>query len=116
MVVANALKWGVHIMVIFLSHITATSQWARWRLKSPDSRLFTEPFIQAQIKKTHQSSASLAFGRGIHQWPVNSPHKGPVARKMFRFDDVLWGHHGGMELDANYSVPDILILECRALE
>ena len=28
-----------------------TSQWARWRLKSPTSPLFTQPFIQAQIKE-----------------------------------------------------------------
>ena len=40
-----------------------------------------------QIK--HQSSASLAFMRGIHRWPVNSPHKGPVTPKMFPFDDVI---------------------------
>ena len=37
----------------------------------------------------HQSSASLAFVRGIHRWPVNSPHKGPVTQKMFPFDDVI---------------------------
>ena len=36
----------------------------------------------------HQSSASLAFARGIHRGPVNSPHKWPVMRKMFPFDDV----------------------------
>ena len=36
----------------------------------------------------HKSSASVAFVRGIHQWPVNCPHKGPVTRKMFPFDDV----------------------------
>ena len=36
-----------------------------------------------------QSSASLAFVRGIHRWPVNSPHKGPVTRKMFSCDDVI---------------------------
>ena len=40
-------------------------------------------------QRKHQSSASLAFLRGIHRWPVNSPHKGPVARKMFPFDDVI---------------------------
>ena len=29
---------------------------------------------------------------GIHRWPVNSPHKWPVTRKMFPFDDVImWG-------------------------
>ena len=37
----------------------------------------------------YQSSASLAFLRGIHRWPVNSPHKGPVTRKIFPFDDVI---------------------------
>ena len=40
-------------------------------------------------KKKHQSSASLAFVRGIHRGPVNSPHKWPVTRKMFPFDDVI---------------------------
>ena len=25
------------------------------------------------------------------RWPVNSPHKGPVTRKMFPFDDVIIG-------------------------
>ena len=40
-----------------------------------------------QIK--HQSSAPLAFVRGIHRSPVKSPHKGPVTRKLFPFDDVV---------------------------
>ena len=34
-------------------------------------------------------SPSLAFVRGIHRWPVNSPYKGPVTCKMFPFDDVI---------------------------
>ena len=38
---------------------------------------------------TGQSSASLAFVRGIHRWPVNSQHRGPVTRKMFPCDDVI---------------------------
>ena len=40
-------------------------------------------------QRKHQSSASLAFVRGIHRWPVNSPHKGPVTWKMLPFDDVI---------------------------
>ena len=31
--------------------ITMTSWWAPWRLKSPASRLLTQPFIQAKIKE-----------------------------------------------------------------
>ena len=27
--------------------------------------------------------------RGIHRGPVNSPHKWPVTRKKFPFDDVI---------------------------
>ena len=40
-------------------------------------------------QRKHQSSASLDFVWGIHRWPGNSPHKGPVTRKMFPFDDVI---------------------------
>ena len=40
-------------------------------------------------QRNHQSTASLAFVWGIHRGPVNSPHKWPVTRKMFPFDDVI---------------------------
>ena len=40
-------------------------------------------------QRIHQSSVLLAFVRGFHRRPVNSPHKGPVTRKMFPFDDVI---------------------------
>ena len=45
--------------------------------------------IFGRISKEHQSSASLAFVREIHRGPVNFPHKWPVTRKMFPFDDVI---------------------------
>ena len=40
-------------------------------------------------QRKHQSSALLAFVKGIHRSPVNSPHKGPVTGKRFPFDDVI---------------------------
>ena len=40
-------------------------------------------------QQKHQSSASLAFVRGVHRRPVNSPHKWPVTRKRFPFDDII---------------------------
>ena len=43
----------------------------------------------ATDQRKHQSSVSLAFVRGIHRWPVNSPYKGPVTWEMFPFDDVI---------------------------
>ena len=40
-------------------------------------------------QRKHQHSASLAFVRGIHRWPVDSSLKGPVTPKMYPFDDVI---------------------------
>ena len=40
-------------------------------------------------QRKHQSSASLSLVRVTHPWPLNSPHKWPVTRKMFPFDDVI---------------------------
>ena len=42
-------------------------------------------------QRKHQSSASLAFVRGIHRWTVNSPHKWPVTRKNV---SIWWRHYG----------------------
>ena len=46
-------------------------------------------FYSGADQSKHQSSASLAYVWGTHRGPVNSPHKGPVTRKMFPFDDVI---------------------------
>ena len=62
--------------------------------------------IDAEIKKKHQSPASLAFVWGIHRWPVNSPHKWPVTRKMFPFDDVIMqmdNSQSGIYRNLNYT-------------
>ena len=50
--------------------------------------VYSAVYSDADHRK-HQSSASLAFVWRIHRWPVNSPHKWPVTRKMF----PLWRHH-----------------------
>ena len=73
--------------------ITVTSNWARWRLKSPASRLFTQPFIQAQIKENIKALRHWPLCGEIHRWQVNSPHKWPVTRKMFPSDAVIMDRH-----------------------
>ena len=52
--------------------------------------VYSTLYLGADQRK-HQSSAPLAFVWEIHWWPVNSPHKGPVTRKMFPFDDIIMG-------------------------
>ena len=58
------------------------------RLESPAARLFTQPFIQAQINENIIALRHWPLCGEIHRWPVNSPHKWPVTRKVFPFDDV----------------------------
>ena len=67
----------------------------RWRHNGRDNVSNHQPhdsllnrLLRRKWKK-YQSSAALAFYAGIHRGPVNSPHKWPVTRKMFPFDDVI---------------------------
>ena len=46
-------------------------------------------FYSGADQRKHQSSASLAFVWGKHRWPVISPHKWPVTRKLFLIDGVI---------------------------
>ena len=46
-------------------------------------------FYSRADQRKHKSSTTLAFVRGIQRWPVNSPHKAPVTRKMFPSDDII---------------------------
>ena len=43
------------------THITMTSWWVLWRLKSPASRLYVQPFIQAQIMENIKA---------LRHWPL----------------------------------------------
>ena len=67
----------------------------QWRHNECDGSQITSLMIVYSIvcsgadQRKHQNSTSLAFLRGIHRWPVNSPHKGSLTRKMF----PLWRHH-----------------------
>ena len=53
--------------------------------------VYSTDYSDANQRK-HQSSASLVFVRGFHRRPVNSPHKWPVTRKMFRLMTSSWVH------------------------
>ena len=70
--------------VVFTNFITMTSQWARWRLKSPASPLFTRPFIRAPIKENIKAPRHWPlrgeFTGDLHKWPVT---------EIFPFDDVI---------------------------
>ena len=95
---ANALElmhWSYYCrLALSHQHITTVTSYimnAMASLITGASIVYSTVCSDADQRK-HESSASLAFVRGIHRWPVNSPHKGPVMRKMFPFDDVIMMH------------------------
>ena len=58
-------------------------------------------------QRKHQSSASLGFVRRIHWWLMDSPHKGPVTRKMFPFHvimsyDSIWFGYARKSYSSSY--------------
>ena len=80
-IIARVTSWHRHhysdvMMSVMAYHITSLTI------------VYSTVYSGADQRK-HQSSVSLAFVRGIHRWPVNSPHKWPVTQKMFPFDDVI---------------------------
>ena len=89
-----------HIQVYWNYNIQATTS-RLWQMHYDDVIMtmlesqITSPTVVYSIvysgvhQRKHQSSASLAFVREIHREPVNFPHKWPVTRKMFPFDDVI---------------------------
>ena len=74
--VGHFLHYGDLIMGAIASQITSLTI------------VYSTVYSDADQRK-HQSFASLAFVWGSHRGPVNSPHKWPVTRKMFPFDDVI---------------------------
>ena len=46
--------------------------------------------IVSQIKENIKAPRHWHLCGGIHRWPVNSTHKGPITRKMFPF---WWRHY-----------------------
>ena len=83
--------YGSNGQMTMTLHITVTSWWGRWRLKSPASPLFTPPFIQWRSKKTCTSKlcvTSLCVG--------NSPETGEFPAQMASSAEnvsIWWRHH-----------------------
>ena len=81
------------VMMLFTT-LTLLQHYVDVIMRAIASQLTSLTFVYSAVysssdQRKHQSSASLAFVRGIRRRPVNSPHKWPVTRKMFPFDDVI---------------------------
>ena len=80
--------------MLMTSHIGFTLHYDDVTMNGMASQITSLTIVYSTVypgvdQRKHQSLASLAFVRGIHRRPMNSPHKCPVTRKLFPFDDVI---------------------------
>ena len=73
----------------WICYIVTVTSYGRDGVSNHQPHYFCSTVCLGADQRKHQSSASRAFVRGIHRWPINSPHKGQVTRKMLPFDDVI---------------------------
>ena len=77
-----------------VSHFRVPLQWRYNRCNGVSNHrclgFLLNRLFRRRSKKTSKLRVTGLCG-GIHRWPVNSPHKGPVTRKIFPFDYVtMW--------------------------
>ena len=83
-------------MRILQKYQVSTLQWRHMGVMASSITSLTSVYstvYSGADQRKYQRSTSLALVREIHRWPANSPHKGPVTRKMFPFDDVIMSPH-----------------------
>ena len=100
-----------HIVYFVLSHYTDVI------MSSIASQITSLTIVYSAVysgadQRKHHSSASLVFVLGIHRGPVNSPHKRPVTRKMFPFDDVIMAWPCVYDMDTLYVLLQLRGIYC----
>ena len=89
------IKLSIHVIILIItpdSHVTA--HYNDVIMNAMASQIISVLIVCSIVcsvpdQGKHRSPASLAFVRGIHRWPVDPTHKGPVTRIILPFDDVI---------------------------
>ena len=68
-------------------------RWELLHLQPLATWLLAQQLVQANNKEVMLAPHYWPFVRGIHWWPVDSPHKGPVMWKALPCHDVFMSDH-----------------------
>ena len=81
--------------------VTVTSKWTSWRPKSPASRLFTQTFVQAQIKENIKAPRYWPLWGNSSVTSEFPTHKASNAENVY----ISWRHHeaGNLWIVLRYS-------------
>ena len=63
--------------------------WVFRHLKSLATELFVQQLVQVN-KEALKAPHYWPFVRGVHRWPVDSPHKGPVMWEAFPYPGIMF--------------------------
>ena len=82
---------------MLFTHLHPTRNYLlQWRHKEPDGvsnhqrlNCLLNRLFRHRSKKSSKLRVTVLCVRGIHRWPANSPHTGPVTWKMFPFENVI---------------------------
>ena len=83
----RSMAWVKFMLLVQVQYIDVIMNEIASRLTSV-SMVYSTVCSGADQRK-HKRSVPLALVRGSYRWPMNSPHKGPVTRKIFPLDDVI---------------------------
>ena len=72
--------WNLHYSELIVSEITS---------QITGVSMVCSTVCSGVDHRKHQCSESLAFVRRILRWLMNSPHRRPVTRSLFPFDDII---------------------------
>ena len=64
-------------------------QWCHMVVGASQIEKSAQQFTQSNTKYDIKDPHNWPFVRGIHRWPVDSPHKGAVTRKKFPRHDII---------------------------
>ena len=88
--------WNPSLLYLWIQRYTYFEKRSlQWSLRKRDGvsnhrrlECLLNRLFRSRSKKTPKLRVTGLF-RGIHRWPMGSPHTGPVMRKMLPFDDVI---------------------------
>ena len=86
-------RWVWNLLFYYATIFPFALQWRRNKHDSVSNHqrldCLLNRLFRRRSKKTSKLRATSLYVRGIHRWLLDSPHKGPVTRKMFPFHDVI---------------------------
>ena len=83
----------IHLDALAMQSISRCNEYSDVMVGAMASQITSLTIVYSTVysgadQRKYKSSASLAL-----RWPVNSPHKWPVTRKMVSFDDVIMANN-----------------------